>query len=142
MSGRGAAFPFAPPGEKDFLAENDASMDRMVAGMAIQPSGDVGATSSYQVYASDTLRPVEFGAADQEGLVRWVSDHLHRRIVVPDLRQAGYRYMGGRLVATSHGPAGLFMYDDSHGGRVASAVTPSLHPLAGEMRRRIDHIAD
>jgi len=26
--------------------------------------------------------------------------------------------LGGRLVATSHGPAAMFMYDDDHGSRI------------------------
>src|SRR5262249_21905255 len=37
---------------------------------------------------------------------------------VPDLTTSGYRLMGGRLVATSHGPAAMFMYDDDHGSRI------------------------
>jgi len=37
---------------------------------------------------------------------------------VPDLSSSGYRFMGGRLVATPHGPAVLFMYDDPGGTRL------------------------
>jgi anti-sigma factor RsiW len=29
-----------------------------------------------------------------------------------------FRMLGGRLVATSHGPAAMFMYDDDHGSRI------------------------
>ncbi len=82
------------------------------------------ATASYQVFASDPNRPVEIGAHDNADLVRWVSARLQRPVAVPDLTRAGYRYMGGRLVATEHGPAGLFMYDDGHGTRVAMLVRP------------------
>ncbi|CAG9186997.1 anti-sigma factor family protein [Cupriavidus pinatubonensis] len=82
------------------------------------------ATASYQVFALDLNRPVEISANDRADLVRWVSARLQRPISVPDLSQSGYRYMGGRLVATEHGPAGLFMYDDGHGSRVAMLVRP------------------
>jgi len=82
------------------------------------------AAASYRVYASDPARPVEMGAADRDTLVRWVSSRLQRPVALPDLSDAGYRYMGGRLVATEHGPAGLFMYDDAHGTRVAMLVRP------------------
>ncbi|WP_020206393.1 anti-sigma factor [Cupriavidus sp. WS] len=82
------------------------------------------ATASYQVFASDPVRPVEISASDSADLLKWVSTRLRRPIALPDLAQSGYRYIGGRLVATEHGPAGLFMYDDGHGTRVAMLVRP------------------
>jgi anti-sigma factor RsiW len=43
---------------------------------------------------------------------------------VPDLATAGYRLMGGRVVATSHGPAAMFMYDNDHGERLVVLTRP------------------
>ena len=40
--------------------------------------------------------------------------------------------MGGRLVATEHGPAALFMYDDDRGTRVTMLVRPM--KVEGEMK--------
>jgi anti-sigma factor RsiW len=37
---------------------------------------------------------------------------------------AGYRFLGGRLVATDRGPAALFMYEDERGGRLAVFMRP------------------
>jgi anti-sigma factor RsiW len=91
---------------------------------ALQASpGGLGALAqeaavSYRVYAPDRIRPVEVRASDSAQLVQWVSDRLHRPINVPDLTTSGYRLMGGRLVATDHGPAAMFMYDDDQGGRI------------------------
>ena len=76
------------------------------------------AADSYAVFAPDTTHPVELRAADGMELAAWLSARLHRPIAAPDLAADGYRYMGGRLVATPHGPAGLFMYDDDHGIRL------------------------
>jgi len=76
------------------------------------------ATASYNVYAPDHVRPVEVRASDSAQLVQWVSDRLHRPVKVPDLAASGYRLMGGRVVATQHGPAAMFMYDDDHGSRL------------------------
>jgi anti-sigma factor RsiW len=57
---------------------------------------------------------------------------------VPDLSAAGYRFMGGRLVPTPHGPAALFLYDDDRGTRVAMLVRPmpvdGSVPMAAETR--------
>jgi anti-sigma factor RsiW len=76
------------------------------------------AADSYQVYASDRIRPVEMGEGDRASLLRWASARLGRPVSVPDLSGSGYRFMGGRLVATPHGPAVLFMYDDDRGTRL------------------------
>jgi anti-sigma factor RsiW len=82
------------------------------------------ATASYNVYAPDRVRPVEVRASDSAQLVQWVSDRLHRPVKVPDLTTSGYRLMGGRLVATSHGPAAMFMYDDDRGSRIVMLTRP------------------
>ncbi len=82
------------------------------------------AAANYQVYAADHIRPVELRAGDQEELVTWISQRLNRPVSVPDLSRSGYRFMGGRLVATPHGAAALFLYDDDRGTRVAVLVRP------------------
>lgn len=82
------------------------------------------ASASYNVYAPDHLRPVEVRASDSAELVQWVSDRLHRQVKVPDLAGSGYRLMGGRVVATQHGPAAMFMYDDDHGSRLVVMTRP------------------
>jgi len=82
------------------------------------------AANSYNVYASDHVRPVEMRATDSAQLVQWVSNRLHRPVRVPDLTTSGYRLMGGRLVATAHGPAAMFMYDDDHGSRLVVLTRP------------------
>ncbi|MFA5963242.1 MAG: anti-sigma factor [Sphingomonas sp.] len=82
------------------------------------------AASSYAVYASDTARPVELAATQRDALDGWFSERLARPIRAPDLRSAGLTLIGGRLVATEHGPAGLYLYRDSAGRRMALYVRP------------------
>jgi anti-sigma factor RsiW len=82
------------------------------------------ATASYNVYAPDRVRPVEVRASGSAQLVQWVSDRLRRPVKVPDLTTSGYRLMGGRVVATSHGPAAMFMYDDDRGSRIVVLTRP------------------
>lgn len=113
----------------------------------LPPGGDAGisalareATRSYTVYASDTRRPVEMGPSQRAELVDWVSGRLGRKVAIPDLSGAGYNFIGGRLVMTAHGPAGLFMYDDAGGTRLALTVrpmavdkdTPVMRPIEGQ----------
>jgi anti-sigma factor RsiW len=82
------------------------------------------AADSYAVYASDRNRPVEIKAEATDQLVRWISNRLNRAIAVPDLTASGFRFMGGRLVATGHGPAGMLMYDNARGMRLVMLVRP------------------
>lgn len=82
------------------------------------------ASDNYEVYGLDRARPVEIKAADSADLNRWVSLRLQHPIVAPDLAASGYRFMGGRLVTTPHGPAGMFMYDDDRGTRLVMLVRP------------------
>ena len=97
------------------------------------------ATHSYAVYASDTERPVEMGPTQRTELVDWISARLGRKVAIPDLGADGYHFIGGRLVMTAHGPAGLFMYQDADGTRLALTVrpmavdqdTPLMHPIKG-----------
>ncbi|MBS0445253.1 MAG: anti-sigma factor [Proteobacteria bacterium] len=82
------------------------------------------ATSSYAVYAADPTRPVEMGADSKAELVTWVSSRLQRQVSIPDLTKSGFRFIGGRLVSTEHGPAGMFIYDGAGGTRLAMIVRP------------------
>lgn len=82
------------------------------------------AEDSYEVHAPDRVRPVELRADDRAQLVRWASQRIGRPVIVPDLSESGYRFMGGRLVATAHGPAVLFMYDDDRGTRLVMLSRP------------------
>jgi len=77
------------------------------------------ARTSYAAYSADPVP--DTGRAE---LVSLVSDKLKRPIAIPDLSQSGYRYAGGRLVATGHGPAGMFFYDRADGTRMAVMVRP------------------
>ena len=92
------------------------------------------ASANYAVYAPDRLRPVELAASDGDELARWFSTRLDRRVGVPDLSASGYRLMGGRLVATQHGPAGLLMYDDPRGTRLVMLMRPMAQPGDAPMR--------
>jgi anti-sigma factor RsiW len=101
----------------------------VMRGAVQAPSGGLAALAqeaaySYQVYAPDRVQPVEMRATDSAQLVQWVSNRLHQPVKLPDLTTSGYRLMGGRLIATSHGPAAMFMYDDDRGERLVVLTRP------------------
>jgi anti-sigma factor RsiW len=96
---------------------------------ASQPAGGVAALAgearaSYAVYAADADHAVELGPERKAELVSWVSAKLKRPVEVPDLTQSGYRFAGGRVVTTEHGPAGLFVYEGADKSRLAVMMRP------------------
>lgn len=93
------------------------------------------AADSYAVYAPDHVHPVEMRAAESAQFVEWASRRLGRPLVVPDLKASGYRFMGGRVVATAHGPAALFMYDDDRGTRLVVLARPMASEQDAPMSR-------
>lgn len=84
------------------------------------------ASYSYAVFGSDPVRAVEVSAADRGELVRWLENRLARQVHVPDLAKAGYGLLGGRVVATQNGPAGMLIYDDRAGRRIAILMRPMI----------------
>jgi anti-sigma factor RsiW len=82
------------------------------------------AAACFEVYAQDRVRPVELRVSEIEQLVQWLSNRLQQTIKVPDLTTAGYRLLGGRLIATLYGPAAMFMYDDDRGDRLVVLTRP------------------
>lgn len=82
------------------------------------------ATAAYRVFATDPMHPVEFGPAQEPQLVRWVTRRLGRPVAPPDLSAAGYRLMGGRVLATEDGPSCMFLYENAEGLRIALYVRP------------------
>jgi len=92
------------------------------------------AESGFRVFASDMERPVELRAANASQLTRWMSSRLNYAVSAPDLSASGYRFMGGRLLATAHGPAALFMYDDDRGTRLVMVSRTMAHERDSRMR--------
>ena len=82
------------------------------------------AADTFLVYGGDYTHPVELRADDSAELASWVAHALRRPVTIPDLSQSGYRFMGGRVVPTSHGAAVMFMYDDDHGTRLTMLARP------------------
>jgi anti-sigma factor RsiW len=96
------------------------------------------ASENYQVYGPDHFRPVEIKAGDARPLLDWISQRIGQPVIAPDLTASGYRFMGGRLVATAHGPAGLFMYDDDRGTRLVMLVRTMVQERSKAMSRYED----
>jgi anti-sigma factor RsiW len=75
------------------------------------------------VYTPERRHPVEVWADKEEAhLVQWLSRRLGHTVNPPPLSQAGFRLVGGRLVADDGGPAAQYMYEDARNRRVTLYV--------------------
>lgn len=84
------------------------------------------ASYAYAVFGNDRNRAVEIPAADRGALAGWMENRLHRRVGMPNLNSAGFQFMGGRVVATRNGPAGMLFYNDADGRRIAMVMRPMI----------------
>ena len=82
------------------------------------------ASMAQLVFAADPLHPVEFGADEQFQLVKLASLRLGHAVVPPDLSDAGYRLLGGRILATEYGAGCMFLYEGEAGVRITLFVRP------------------
>lgn len=96
------------------------------------------AAMNYTVYAMDRRHPVEMTGAHREELAHWLSARLDHRVTPPDLSSAGYQLMGGRLSASPHGAAALFVYQDAAGRRLIVYARPMQGGRATTPIRAID----
>lgn len=96
---------------------------------ALEPAERVApvqmAMDAHLTFVSEVIHPVEVQAAEEDHLLKWLSNRLGGDIQAPDLASAGYTLLGGRLLPSSGQNAGQFMYENSAGSRVTLYVTPS-----------------
>jgi anti-sigma factor RsiW len=84
--------------------------------LAPAPASDIvhRAAMAHAVYAAEVQHPVE---ARGEAL-DWLSERLRMKVRAPDLRRAGFAFLGGRLLPGEATAAALLMYERQNGQRV------------------------
>lgn len=89
------------------------------------PSPVQMAMDAHLTFVSEVIHPVEVQAAQEDHLLKWLSNRLGGDIQAPDLANAGYTLLGGRLLPNMGQNAGQFMYENASGARVTLYVTPT-----------------
>lgn len=75
------------------------------------------AIEAHRLYINEVRHPIEV-RADEAHLLPWLSRRVGSPVRAPDLKEEGYKLLGGRLLPGSRGPAALIMYEGSGGERV------------------------
>ena len=74
----------------------------------------------------DTSVPdaAEVPASQRDHLESWISKRVGTKLVPPDLAASGFALMGGRVLPSEDGVAGLFMYENDAGARLTLYIAP------------------
>lgn len=89
---------------------------------AAQPMGD--AMQAYRLFAQKGLLPADYkvnGNGDMQG---WLDRYFTQANRLPDLSNAGFKPVSGRLLSTEQGPAAMVVYEDSRGQKISFYVRP------------------
>jgi anti-sigma factor RsiW len=82
------------------------------------------AMQAYRLLALDHGLGMDITTGNESDLRAWLSGRVGTNVHLPDLADAGFRPMGGRLFATDQGPAAMVLYDDGNGHTVSFYVRP------------------
>ncbi len=80
------------------------------------------AAIAHAVFVPEVRHPVEVGADQEAHLVAWLSKRLGAPLKAPRLDAAGYRLVGGRLLAGEGGEVAQFMYENAAAKRLTLYV--------------------
>lgn len=89
---------------------------------AAQPMGD--AMQAYRLFAQKGLLPADYkvdGDGDMQG---WLDRYFTQANRLPDLSDAGFKPVSGRLLSTEQGPAAMVVYEDPRGQKISFYVRP------------------
>jgi len=76
------------------------------------------ALGAHQVYAGEIRHPVEVPGSESAHMAKWLGARIGVPFTSPDIADAGFTLVGGRLLAEGPRPAALLMYEDATGRRV------------------------
>ncbi len=83
------------------------------------------AAVAHAVYVPEVRHPVEVGVDQEAHLVAWLSKRLGAKLNPPNLQDAGYQLIGGRLLPGDRGEVAQFMYQDGARKRLTLYVRPN-----------------
>ncbi|WP_369929779.1 anti-sigma factor [Xanthomonas sp. NCPPB 2632] len=82
------------------------------------------AMQAYRLLALDHGVGMDITTANERDLRAWLAGRVGASVRLPDLSDAGFRPMGGRLFATDQGTAAMVLYDDGGGHTISFYVRP------------------
>lgn len=82
------------------------------------------AMQAYRLFAQQGILPADYKVNDDGNMQGWLDRYFNQAHRLPDLSQAGFKPVSGRLLSTEQGPAAMVVYEDQSGHKVSFYVRP------------------
>ncbi|MCF5547845.1 anti-sigma factor family protein [Pseudomonas salomonii] len=82
------------------------------------------AMQAFRLFAQDGIMPADFNAEDGGTMQAWLDRYFNQAHRLPDLSQAGFKPVSGRLLTTEQGAAAMVLYEDPQGHRISFYIRP------------------
>ncbi|OOQ44075.1 anti-sigma factor [Pseudomonas fluorescens] len=82
------------------------------------------ALQAYRLIAQQGLLPADFKVGDDGDMQGWLDRYFTQANRLPDLSDAGFKPVSGRLLSTEQGPAAMVVYESQSGQKISFYVRP------------------
>jgi anti-sigma factor RsiW len=82
------------------------------------------AMQAYRLFAQQGMLPADYKVSDDGDMQAWLDRYFTQANRLPDLSDAGFKPVSGRLLSTEQGPAAMVVYEDRSGHKVSFYVRP------------------
>ncbi|AZE49783.1 Transmembrane regulator protein PrtR [Pseudomonas chlororaphis] len=82
------------------------------------------ALQAYRLFAQQGVLPADLEVRGNDAMQVWLDRYFTRAKRLPDLREAGFQAVSGRLLSTDQGPAAMVLYEDQNRHRISFYIRP------------------
>ncbi|QJI29719.1 anti-sigma factor [Pseudomonas sp. ADAK18] len=82
------------------------------------------AMQAYRMFAQDGILPADYNVQGNGDMQAWLDRYFTQAHRLPDLSQAGFKAVSGRLLTTDQGAAAMVLYEDKQGRRISFYIRP------------------
>ncbi|MGE7956052.1 anti-sigma factor family protein [Pseudomonas sp. NPDC089530] len=82
------------------------------------------ALQAYRLFAEQGILPADLEVQGDSVMQAWLDRYFTQAKRLPDLRDAGFQVISGRLLSTEQGPAAMVLYADPGGHKVSFYIRP------------------
>ncbi|MHC8351967.1 anti-sigma factor family protein [Pseudomonas sp. RT4P38] len=82
------------------------------------------ALQAYRLIAQQGILPADYTVSEDGDMQGWLDRYFTQANRLPDLSDAGFKPVSGRLLSTEQGPAAMVVYEDQSGHKVSFYVRP------------------
>ncbi|MBP5072824.1 anti-sigma factor [Pseudomonas chlororaphis] len=92
--------------------------------LANAPLPMTDALQAYRLFAQQGVLPADLKVQGNGAMQAWLDRYFSQAERLPDLREAGFQAVSGRLLSTDQGPAAMVLYEDQGGHRISFYIRP------------------